>query len=142
VFLEQVRLPNRLPVLPEAVAPILGREFIFLETAENEGRKASAAGALRTGRRGMFKGQFGITGLFDFDDEGNPSLGIAEGERLAGVLHGDGIHYLEIGIRPTLDDTSTNLHLGIGVTKIHDGDRHPRVARCIYELSTNFPRYI
>ena len=72
-------------------------------------------------RRRMFHRELGVAGLVDFDHECDSPFRIAHGEWLARVLVGHGIHELEVGVGPALDDPTAELSLRVGIVEVHDG---------------------
>src|SRR5262245_47205434 len=88
--------------------------------------------------RRMLERQFDVARLVNFDQERDPALGIAHGERFAGVLARDRIHDLELRIGPALDDAATQLRFRVRVLEVDDRQGDPRIATGIRGLQRAF----
>src|SRR2546422_1391036 len=91
---------------------------------------ASAALAWRVAER-----QHVTANALDLDHQHHALLGVgAHRERRARVLVRDGVHDLEVAIRPPLDDAPADLRLAVRVVHGDDRQRHARIALGVARL--------
>src|SRR5579864_6947029 len=86
----------------------------------------------------MLEGQLRVADFLHFNHQRDSALGVAERKWFPRVLMRDRVHASEIRVGTALHDSAADLNFLVGIVKVHDGKRDPRVASRVLRFQRAF----